>query len=144
MNLSDASILEQPNNHWSNGLSLEELQKGYQQNQQRKQKQCEYQKKYLEKKKSEVTKLQETVSDLQSQNQTLMSYYQLFELLKLQNPQLADQLVGQFRSKNNLQKAHTSNIALPINIGTPTPFVSQYETILSPSWPMVSLKEETQ
>lgn len=130
----------QPGAQWPvNGPSIEELQRGYIQNLERKQKQCGYQKKYMDKKKTELTELQRTISELQDQNQKLMSYYQLFELLKLQNPQLADQLIGQLRLQNDLKRATGPQITLPSHIGTPGPLGSQYSTIMSPSWPMVSL-----
>jgi hypothetical protein len=109
-----------------NQPSLEELQKIYQMTQQKKQKQCEYQKKYVEKKKNET---QETIRQLQEQNQRLMLYYQLFESLKLQNPQLADQLINQLRAQNSTQQV--------TQISSPAPLGSQYNT----NWPMVSLQK---
>jgi ATPase subunit of ABC transporter with duplicated ATPase domains len=114
----------------TSGPSLEEMHKGYQMYVQRKQKQCEYQKKYLEKKKTESTHLQEIVNQLQEQNAKLMVYYQLYEMLKLQNPQLADQLVNQLKFNNN-QTA-------PSCIISPQPFNFNYGT--TPSWPQVSMK----
>lgn len=144
MQVSQPQPQPQPGTQWPNGVSIEELQKGYFQNLERKQKQCGYQKKYLEKKKNELEQLQNTISQLTDQNQKLMSYYQLFELLKLQNPQLADQLVGQLRLQNDVQRASVPQVTLPSHVSTPGPLGSQYATILSPSWPMVSLKKESQ
>lgn len=119
-----------------NGLSLEDLQKVYLKDQQRKQKQCEYQKKYMEKKKSEVSQLELQLHQLQDQNQKLMSYYQLFELLRLQNPQLADHLISQLRSHQTAPQ-----VVLPTHINTPAPLGSQYSSVFSPAFPMVSLKK---
>lgn len=128
---SDQSLVEGLNN-----LSLEELVNVYQKDQQRKQKQCEYQKNYMERKKKEFAGLELQIQQLQDQNQKLLSYYQLFELLKLQNPQLADQLINQLRFQNSAPQ-----VKLPTHINTPTPLGSQYSSAFSPAFPMVSLKK---
>lgn len=108
--------------------SLEELQKGYEMHQKRKQKQCEYQKKYMEKKRTKIQELEEYVKQLSDQNQKLYSYYCLFDMLRLHDPQLADQLVKKLN-----QKTVTS---LPETIASPV----AYSSIFSPSWPNVSMQ----
>lgn len=109
--------------------SIEELQKGYEAHKRRKQKQCEYQKKYMEKKKTRVQELDEEVNQLKNQIQRLMSYYSLFEMLRLQNPQLADQLVNQLNQKTVIMP--------PATITSPV----AYSSIFSPSWPHVSMNQ---
>lgn len=134
--MNTASIDDQNLIEGLNKLSLEELHKVYVKDQQRKQKQCEYQKNYMERKKKEFTELELQIQELKEQNQKLMSYYQLFELLKLQNPQLSDQLINQLRSQNS-----GPQIRLPVHINTPAPLGTQYHTAFSPTLPMVSLKK---
>lgn len=66
---------------------FEEVVKGYYQNVERKQKQCEYQKK-----KDQFNQLSAQVEQLQHQNKNLMTYYNIVQLLQQQQPQLLDQL----------------------------------------------------
>lgn len=120
----------------ANAPPIDELVKIYQKAQQRKQKQCEYQKNYMERKKKEVTGLELQLQQLQEQNQKLIAYYQLFELLRLQNPQLSDQLVNQLRIQNSVPQ-----VTLPNQIGSPALLGTQFHTSFSPSIPMVSLKK---
>ena len=108
--------------------SIEELQKGYEAHRRRKQKQCEYQKKYMEKKKTRVQELDEEVKELRDQIQRLTSYYSLFEMLRLQNPQLADQLINQLHQRTVTMPSTT--IASPV----------AYSSLFSPSWPHVSMQ----
>lgn len=82
--------------------TLEELQKGYEMHNKRKQKQCEYQKKYMEKKKTRVEDLEDTNQKLQEQIVILTSYHQVFELLTSHYPQIAEQLVNHLASQRNL------------------------------------------
>jgi Tfp pilus assembly protein PilO len=74
---------------------FEEVIKGYYQNVERKQKQCEYQKRYLQKKKDQFNQLSAQVEQLQQQNKNLMTYYNVVQLLQQQQPQLLDQLIKQ-------------------------------------------------
>jgi hypothetical protein len=105
--------------------SLEELQKIYQKTQDRKMKQCEYQRKYAEKKKNETISLSVQVQQLQEQNQKLIQYYQLFELLKLNNPQLAGQLFNQLKTHNTIvQTPFQTQISSPAPLGHAVPLVS--------------------
>lgn len=127
MNLS--ATMEKLSLQESNTPPLEELLKGYEMHQKRKQKQCEYQKKYMEKKRTRVQELEEDVRQLTDQNHKLMSYYSLFEMLRLQNPQLADQLVNQLNQKTVMMP--------PATITSPV----AYSSIFSPSWPHVSMQQ---
>lgn len=98
--------------------SQEELQKGYQLYLEKKKKQCEYQKRYAEKKKNMLTQLQE-------ENSKLRVYQELFDMLSLQYPQIANQLANQWKSKGT-----TTAIKLP-----------SQNPISSPSWPFVSMND---
>ena len=134
--MDPTSLLNKLSIEETNPPPVEELLKVYQKNQQRKQKQCEYQKNYMERKKKEFTELELKYQELQEQNQKLLSYYHLFELLRLQNPQLSDQLVNQLRLQNSAPQVN-----LPTQIGSPTLLGTQYHTSFSPSIPTVSLKK---
>ena len=123
-----------------NGIAIDELhelQRGYKSNQKRKERQCEYQRKYTAKKNEEWAQLETSVQQLQEQNQKLLVYYQLFELLRLQNPEIANRLVA----KLNTENASASQMNSSTHISTPRPLGSQYNPVLSPSWPMVSLNK---
>lgn len=75
--------------------NFEEIIQGYHQNIERKQKQCEYQKKYLQKKKDQFSQLANQVTQLEHQNKGLLVYYNIVQLLQRQHPQLFDQLIKQ-------------------------------------------------
>jgi hypothetical protein len=117
----------------TNDIPIEELKDGYMKHQRRKQRQCGYQRKHMEKKKDEVNQLKNQVQQLNEQNAKLKLYYQMFELLRLQNPQIADQLTNQVLLQNKISAPH---VELPTQISTPTPLGSHF----SSAWPMVSMK----
>ena len=134
--MSDQTIsVEQQTAALTNGPTLEELQKGYQLYVERKQKQCQYQKKYIEKKKSEFAQLQIQIEQLQIQNQNLLVYYNLVQILRQQHPQLYEQLIKQQTMIHTIPQQNTPGIELPH---------LQRLTLTSPNLPFVSLKQENQ
>ena len=126
MNLSES--MQKLSLHESDIPSIEEMQRGYLDNIARKQKQCEYQKRYMDKKKTKVQQLAEDNKKLSDQNHKLLSYHSLFELLRLQNPQLADQLINQLNQDNVTMP--------PATISSPV----AYSTMFSSNWPHVSMQ----